>query len=241
MESDYPEFSVTNSEANCKQIIGDLQKYSMEKMAIELKRSEDLSTYASCVMDDLRVDLWMVDILLEKVYGASETLPAAEKQTKIDEVVARSRLNFLQTILTCFAMENFGSLFDEMIEDNDNSSEDEGDYCLKKHVIDKKLIDNSIYSLDPNPLNHDVSDIDCRVVLKEIVKVMERTLTKKYRKNPKKSRCVLSKYRQVNYIDRYLVIVALSGLKITEEQKQNERKIFIDSSVALINSVSVCG
>lgn len=250
LDSDFPELSVTNEVEDCNQVIKDVQNESLKKVALVIRKNKDVGSQTPCIMDDLRAHTWTDDFFLQAVYQFSNNLSANEKKKKIDEADARSIKFLEQSIKSCFYQKEFGEMFDELFKQDESSSEEDNepleDYCARKYVVDKSLVDSDVYTVVLNPKNIDVTNVDCKTVLKKVTKDFEEVMAKKFKDDDDMSlgdteiACAMQKYSQGNFVDRIFVVFALSEINITDEQKQDERKKFIGFMTKITDSFLTC-
>lgn len=252
LETSFPELSVTNEIDDCQQVIKDVQSASYRKAAIAMRQLAGFSSHTPCVMEKLRSHRWADDFLLEVVYETSENSSAAEKLKKVKEVDSSNDKVLTDSIRSCLYEKEFGKVFEEFFKKDDSSSSSEEDddatedYCARKYVVEKNLVDSAVYTVVLNPKGLKVENINCEVIIRKAFKEIQELLSKTFKEDDdlalsdKETECFMGKYREGNFLDRVLYIGVLSELDITEEQKLAEKKEFIDLMIQLTDSLLTC-
>jgi hypothetical protein len=250
LEADYPEFNVEDQIESCANYTKILEEEVYKKLALSVRHKTDFGKYTKCIMNDLRSRNWVDDIMKQAVYLASDTLTDAEKTMMVDEIEDNVEKSAVEAFNYCIFDKEFGEVFDEFFKTDDSSSEEDEDpvtdYCARKYVIDKSLIDTALYNVILNPKNLDISAVNCEENLKNTFKQIQDVILKTikeeedFRFDANQMECAMEKYRQGSFIDNFIVIAVLSELKLTDEQKRTERKRFIDSMGLTTSKVNDC-
>lgn len=135
----------------------------------------------------------------------------------------------------------FGEMFDDF-DCNNNSSDDSElleQYCIRKFVIDKDLIDLSIYNVTLNPKNLNVTGVECDSMIE---KGFELGLTsalnsKNHELTSEQKECIGDKLRNKKFYNQMLRTMVIKELQLTDEQAAIERPKFIQFMVDLTQEI----
>lgn len=247
LEADYPEFNVAKQVQNCENVMKVFQKEVYKKVALAQKL--DFEEHSKCIMNDLRSQNWVDHIMIQGVVLASDTLSDVEKTAKVEEIETVVKQIVADAINFCVNQKEFGELFDAFfINDSSNEEEDDqiAEYCGRKYVIDKNLIDSAVYDVVLNPKNLEVSTVDCEENNKKLFKLLNDLIEEILKKdehvglNAIQIQCAMKKYHENNFIDKLIRIAVISECNVTEEQKLSERKAFIKFMSETISTLMDC-
>ena len=139
----------------------------------KLDEKEELRNSSECIVDRLK-EVNFVDYAF-KVQMLSEENDEDTDGERIEEMTAAMQ-KFIElsgnAIIDCHFSDQFGAIFDSIMTNESQEDEElsvEDDYCVRKHIIEHKLIDTTKYKLDVNPKNLDVSSIDCEELYNNLV------------------------------------------------------------------------
>lgn len=235
----------------CELLVETARMKAFQTAAYTVEKSPTFHQYTDCIMDKLKVNKWYEQILKKTVLEGSENMPVEELHHKLDEVCLVTHSIFIGSIIDCINEQEFGNMFDHFLNTDDSKCEEEEDlvkdYCAKKFVVDKHLINNNIHSVKVNSIKLDVSNVDCDVILveheKEFYKKLEKKLEEKDDEkdlNGQKVSCASTKYQEGDLFHKMLALSALKHINISEEQKTSERKIFLDFMKNLTTTLVSC-
>lgn len=154
-------------------------------------------------------------------------------------------------MLTCLSEKEFGELFNSIIanttQDEEEPKSDEdlvSDYCARKYGTENNLINTAEYKVNVNPTDIITTYIQCDVVNNKHFEEAETELRDHLLNDvgvvENKVDCYMQKYHDNHYFDKTLAIALLGELNLTEEQKQRERKKFIDTMVNITRVIAEC-
>lgn len=210
----------------------------------EFSLIEELKDSAQCIVDSLSKAKWSNLDIKEQVYQTSEFLEDFEKEQRIKEVKVLQNQVSSQAIVNCMAEEEFGGLFDQIYSKDDQEEDFVGDYCVRSYAIEKKLFDTDLYQVNKNPKNLIAKDINCSTIIQQQFSDAEEELKQHLLKNTKfddlKVKCLIAKYQENHYFNNILAIAILSELNISDEQRESERKKFIQSMISTTRVLSEC-
>lgn len=211
----------------------------------EFQKNSDLKNAAECIVDNLRKENFSDLELKEQVYEGSPYLSRQLKDGKIKKLKKIQKKISAEAILACLAEQEFGEMFDNLY--NNSTEEDEdllGDYCARKYGIDNNLIDLNIYQLELNPKAINISDVKCKIIndkhFQEAENELKNYLESQSGISTDKVICFMEKYHDNHYFDRTLSIALLSEIDITIEQKDKERKKFIETMTNITKVIAGC-
>lgn len=249
LEADFPEFTVENEIGDCEVFLKDLQKDFYKKFVIKLRKNDNFAENTRCITSGLKSKGWADDTFLSIIYQADKTLPRREREQRVKEVDERIESAAVQTYSFCVFNKLFGEIFDEAMKEDSSSSEEETsfeDYCARKRVIDKNLLDSSLFTLKANPENLQVSDVDCVEEKKKTDKDIRKAMVKAIKESneldfdKKELYCTLDKDIEGGYLDKWLAVAYLSEVNPTDEQKAEERQKFIDYMTKVMSEITEC-
>lgn len=150
----------------------------------------------------------------------------------------------------CTTEEEFGKLFDELYasaNQTDNGEEDspQEDYCMRKYMVDKNFISSTVYKVNLNPLNIDVSGIACDEIIENLIQESVDELKEEFEdvvKRPSKrtTKCVTKTIRSLHFFEANVKVVVLGEVGISDENKIKEKAIYIESMKALYENILKC-
>lgn len=123
----------------------------------------------------------------------------------------------------CVASDHFGKFFDSAMEKRPNMYEKgENEYCIRRYLLDKYLIDAFAYNLNINPKNVTMENYNCEEIMKGILEPAYDNLKKD------ETDCSMAVLKVNGYYDYLLKLELLSKLYLTSQDKFFERQKFID-------------
>jgi hypothetical protein len=106
------------------------------------------------------------------------------------------------------------------------------EFCVRKHVLDNKLMDASVYNLALTP-NLNATESSCAKILESFTERFTKELIGVLSDNGRgfteeEIDCFLGKLQRAKFMDQMLVIGVLSEVNITEVQKDEERRKYVE-------------
>lgn len=248
METDLDSEGHVESQAEkCAQYAETLEKDVYEKTEEVLLQTRWADS-APCIINELKSSNFTDIHMKQAVVSASELLTDFGRKVRTDEIQENFEKVFSTATNYCIYGKEFVEVFDEIFKKGDSSSEEGedpvGDYCTRKYVIDKNLIDTSVYKIILNPKNLDISTINCEESLKTSFKYVQdmilKTIKEEDKLDEKKVKCAIDLFRQENFNNNFAMIGVMSELNLTDEQKKAEKKRFIDFMGLTMSKVSEC-
>lgn len=241
LEENYPEYGVEVSDDYCQRIISSEENELYDRFTQSMI-SQNLNQYANCVISQLKSQSYAVEAVLRKVYEASEQLSETEREVKLAKVDERIAEMSMATVQICVFETEYGKVFDDTISaayDDD----DKTNYCLRKYVVDRNLIDLKVHNIIINPKDIDISSFDCEGMLKtyfrnSTVNITEGENLKNL--NDEQKQCIKGKFREGKYAGKVLAVIVLSEISMNDEQKAAERTKFINSMSEFFKQLQWC-
>lgn len=238
--------------AFCEAIVEITKNHVMQSVNLEVVGDKDMRNEADCIMESLRNSDFGNNLLVIYVYETSDNVDAQKMKIAQGKV---TRATF-ESFMTCQASKKFGQIFDSILEPESSSEEEtdpKEDYCIRKHIIENKLMNTERYKLKVNPQNLDTSSIDCSVLYQKALKDAEDELVQALldndssEENGLKSKidsadaiCILNKVREGNYIDQMLHFDYIKEFNLDTAGKNELRNQFVDVMSRLAESSAKC-
>lgn len=174
------------------------------------------------------------------------------KQLALERVNEEAFIFFSSAELNCKLKCGFEEVFESFFEvDNEENSfvphEEVEDFCIKKKLMELQLIDPVQYSLKPYPETIKTENLGCEKVLESMKANLIASLREfqSERIQKEKVRCVFSVLKEGDkYLNLILKTEVLSKASLSLQQKQEEKKNFVDKMVEIslkINNECVNG
>lgn len=238
--------------AFCEAIVEITKNHVMQSVNLEVVGDKDMRNEADCIMESLRNSDFGNNLLVIYVYETSDNVDAQKMKIAQGKV---TRATF-ESFMTCQASKKFGQIFDSILVPESSSEEEtdpKEDYCIRKHIIENKLMNTERYKLKVNPQNLDTSSIDCSVLYQKALKDAEDELVQALldndssEENGLKSKidsadaiCILNKVREGNYIDQMLHFDYIKEFNLDTAGKNELRNQFVDVMSRLAESSAKC-
>lgn len=256
-------YTVLPKNEMCGAIVKGFRDETSKYLKDLVDEDKHFKTFADCMVKKL-VSFNVSDLYLEKfVYETDRTMSRLRRQKAVSDTNAAIEENIEFTQELCAPEIVFGERFDEYFSDSEDDespepatavqspvSEEEieilqEDYCHRKHLVDKGLIDTRIYKIVVNPSNINVKNIDCE---KNWIQTNEDfsiglaagfiyrlgMITKESKE------CIIHTARNGNYAETMLRIWMLSEIKITQNQKIDERANYIKRMKNIYADIMKC-
>lgn len=206
----------------------------------DFKKNNKLKDAAECILGNLKNLRWSDLDIKEKVFEAFTELTDEVKFENLREVKALQGKVSSEAVVACLSEKEFGDLFEQIFA-KDHQEDFVGDYCARKFVLENKLIDVGKYQVQKNPNNLNVSDIKCDVIIKKHFVDADEELRQHLQKTfSNKVDCAISKYKENDFLSKTLSVALLGELGIPEDQKQLEKREFINHMIKITSDLSIC-
>lgn len=249
LKPNYPEYNVANRNENCGVLIKEAETEMYKLVALGVRRKILYNQHTPCIMAKLRAEGWMDQLFLELIYRQSQTMPDEEKKRKVNEIHEKVMNTTEDAITVCVYEDFFGQVYDKISNDPITVNSTEGEridnYCARKYVVEKKLIDTKVHKVDLNPTNVQVDDVECEILLEirveELAVIMTALMNDSHLElNEFQIKCAAKKIRDGKFTDKILAAVIMSELELTDQQRKQERKKFIKTMENLLKTLEVC-
>lgn len=236
----------------CEAIVEITKNHVMQSVYLEVASDKDMRQEADCVMESLRKADFGNNLLVIYVYETTDNVDAQKMKVAQGKVTSAT----FESFMTCQASKKFGQVFDSLLEPESSSEEEtdpKEDYCIRKHIIDNKLMNTDRYKLKVNPQNLDTSEIDCSVLYQKALQEAEDELVQALLDNDSSEEnkveskisstdvaCILGKVREGNYIDQMLHFDYIKEFDLDSAGKNELRNQFVDVMSRLAESSAKC-
>lgn len=243
----------------CSAIVEVTKNNILQGVREELLSDNEMSGEIDCIMKSLRRSDFSNSLLLLYVYetAAEETDDSARTEKMHQAQIKVTRATF-DSFMTCQAEKKFGQLFDDLLNEESSSEEEidpKEDFCVRKHIVDHKLIHVGNHNLNLNPKNLDPSTFDCEALYQKALKDAEDELVKALleensseekddsentKPTSQQVSCILEVIRERNFIDQMLQYDYVKEMKLDETKQRKMRQNFINVMTRLADSASKC-
>lgn len=240
----------------CSVIVEVTKTNILDSVKREIMNDKDMQKESECVMESLKNSDFGNSLLLIYVYETSDNLASEEMQKKLNLAKSQVTHATFNSFMSCQAEKKFTQVFDDLVN-GDNSSEEETDeqedYCIRKHIIDNNLINKNHLKLQLNPKNIDTAGVDCNVLYQKALKDAEDELVKALldddsseestgntKIDPSAVSCVLNAVRKGNFIDQMLHFDYIREYDLTSAKKEELRLEFVNVMTRLAKESSEC-
>lgn len=243
MESNYQSEPFTGEAILCENLLNATVEGVYTDLIEEFSKIEELKDAAACIVENLRVFKWSNLEIKERLYEFSDSLSDDEKTAKFREIkTAQGKLSN-DAIVSCLAEKEFGELFEQVFK-KDDQEDYVGDYCARTFALENKLVDTDRYQVNPNPNKIITNDIDCNIINKkhfvEAEEELKQNLLKDSGENQVKVNCLIEKYREHHYFNKTLAVALLGEINIAGEQKELEKKNFVQVMIKITKTLQDC-
>lgn len=232
LDESFPKFDASKDDPiNCTSYVGRLEKAFYDDVDTYLKNKPKFVEFKDCILKKYKSHHIAVESLKSSVNRASE-LSSTEKHHKQNVIKANVLKMTFDAYNSCGVYKKqFGSEFDSF--QNIYKEELLEDYCVRKHVVESNIIDTVNYKIIPNLHDIDVTDVSCKEIVqtsaeKFYVAEIQKLKAQGLFKDDDEAECKLKKFREADYASRVMSILILSELQMTGEQKEAERKSYIN-------------
>jgi len=242
LEESYPRYPGLSID-DCAELIEEGTQVTFQSVISGL-RMKNLQKHKDCVVSSLKANKWPENNFLLIVYSSSDTLSADERTAKEQEIIRKNTEISMKAFGSCVFSDIFSTLFDRIIASsaNDDDTDPIQKYCDRKHVFDNHLIDSS-YSIVMNPDNVDVSAANCEEYLEKTKNEAEKSIVDKLSKQFSRDgsiTCAKEKFKQLGFVDKIMGVVVLGETQLSDEQRQTEKKKFVDMMTNAVDEVGKC-
>ena len=159
------------------------------------------------------------------------------KKSRLEDLRSKSQSIVDRSLLKCKGHREFGDSFSNIQEGIirwDRSGEEE--YCIRKHLVMKELLNPLLYSFNDNPKNVRIEKLECDPIVAAVVERIYKDI--EHTKNV--SNCFLNVYRDNNYANYVMKAEVLSKLELNKSNRSREKQDFISSMVDITYDTRKC-
>jgi len=243
-------FKAINATDGCDVHLKNFRDKYYEEAARAIKADEDLSENVDCLIEQMR-KFHVAEVSMKLlVYKHSKKLSKRKQKKALRAIDFAIEKKMETAVKLCTTQEEFGKLFDELYSSanqTDDGEEDspQEDYCMRKYMVDKNFINSTVYKVNLNPLNIDVSGIDCDEIIENSIQESVDELKHEFddvvkRPSKRTTKCITKTIRSFNFFEANVKVVVLGEVGITDENKIKEKAIYIESMKALYENILKC-
>jgi len=189
---------------------------------------------SACIREQLEV-INFPEIMM-KLHVYKKSLKTSKKlKKKLVSATNTEAENKLQVAISvCVSEPIFGEMFDSIMknddEEEDTLDEKQNDYCIRKYVVDKELVDTKIFTINLNPDNIELN-FECEDRIEDMFESLEEVIKDSFEtanQSKKQLRC-MNKALRTGKAGEYIAKVSvLSEVQLTDDQKKEFRVEFIE-------------
>lgn len=195
--------------------------------------------YIECAMKDFQGELYenlLLKALAIQLKGVGWRLwKTGQKNSRIKDLEDKAQDMVDGALIKCRGQIEYGTFFDTFYEQKRiEQFNDEFDFCMRKHLIDRNVISANSYNFKANPKNLRTEGIDCVHIMKTALEQMKTQVSSAG------STCVINTFIDNGYLDLMLKIQLLTKLNITPQEKEVEKQVFIQQMINMTHSIRSC-
>jgi acyl-homoserine lactone acylase PvdQ len=239
------------NETECETYLEEYRDGFYSEIVKELKNDEDFAENSDCLVVQLK-KFHLAETSMKKVIYENSKKMSRRKRKKALRAIDYSIEKKMETaVMLCTTEEVFGELF-EVLFSNANETESEEsddkpgeDYCHRKYIYDKNFINTTVYNVTLNPKNIDTSDLNCDEIVEHSIEEAEEELKDEFisgleRPSKRKGKCIAKTIRTHQFFEHSIKAIVLGEIGISDDQKNEERLIFVKEMKQLYESIMNC-
>lgn len=222
---------------NVKAKVKEFYENARSKMESNFKQRP----YADCSMKDVEAGGKVYENLLLKAEAIElkgvglKFWKISSKKSKIEELQTKAQEIVDNAIIMCKGQADYGAFFDSFYEQKRSEPmNDEFDYCMRKHLVEKSVVNPSLYNFKVNPKNIRTDNVDCVGIMKIALEQMEASISNAG------SGCVIDAFINNGYLDLIMKIQLISKLTLKPLEKENEKRSFVNSMISMTHKIKTC-
>ena len=250
---------------DCDELLEEIRDMLYNSTKEFYEKDKEFTTHSECITEKLRKFNLGDAYLVSYLYTKDKTMSQLRREKAIIDATASTNLKKELAEDFCAPVINFGLYFDDLygedpvaanVTESDGEQEEEKgeeedieqikeDYCHKKHIVDSKFIDNSIYNIEVNPKNISFVGLDCNKIWQETTNEYQYALKEVFNgglnsPTPKEVRCILNTIKASKYSELLIRTWVFGELRITEQRKIVEKSAFITFMTNLYTEIIKC-
>lgn len=240
----YKEIEYDSMKPECTSARQNLISNVRTEIRSKINEVEILPRYSNCIYEKLTGS----ESFVHSVMKAAIFEHLDENGNSLNMTIENILKEINNSIQICREEDELGNEFDVIFNSTSDGTRNiskHEDYCIKKYLIKNNLIDIYTYDIDPNPHNINVTGLNCEEVIRKSNEDVYEQLSLIYFQKPnlsndEKVECAVDKFREADYFDLVMKIIALSTLNMTLEQKTTERENFIEIFSNITSKIATC-
>jgi hypothetical protein len=175
--------------------------------------------YVDCTIKEFRGELYENLLLKATAIELKGTgwkfWKVSQKNSRIKDLEEKAQDMVDSALIKCKGQTDYGAFFDNFYaqKKTENFNED-FDFCMRKHLVDRNVMNPNIYNFNINPKNVKIDAAKCDEIMKTALEQMKTQVA------GAGSSCVINAFIDNGYLDLILKIQLLTKLNITPEEKQ---------------------
>lgn len=159
----------------------------------------------------------------------------SSKKSKVEELQTKAQDIVDSAIIKCKGQTDYGSFFDTFYEQKKSEPlNDNFDYCMRKHLVEKSFIIPNLYNFKLNPKNIRIDNVNCDDIMSVALEQMKANITSAG------SKCVIDAFVNNGYLDWIMKIQLLTKLTLTPFEKEDEKQKFVNSMINMTHKIKAC-
>lgn len=226
---------------NLKDIIIDetLERISESSTDEESEESRNMRNLyhdnSACIRGQLN-SIGYSDLMMKiYVYQHSKRTSNSQKKKLTSATEAEATKKLAIAVSLCMSEQVFGELFDNLMknesEEVETLEEKQNDYCIRKYVIDKKLIDTDKFPVTINPDNIELN-FACASRIDSIFEDLKKIIQDGFEipgQSRKQARCLSRAIKSENGMEYIAKISVLSEIQMTDDLRKELRSEFVQT------------
>lgn len=195
--------------------------------------------YADCAMKEVETRsyehvLLTVEVVEMKGVGL-KFWKISSKNSKIEELKKKAQEFVDNAIIKCKGETDYGAFFDSFYEQKRSEPmTDEFEYCMKKFLVDKGVVNSNLYNFKLNPKNLRTAGINCDDMMATALDQMRANI------GNAGSSCVIDAFLTNGYLDLIMKIQLMAKLTLSPTEKEFEKDKFVKSMINMTHKIKEC-
>lgn len=196
--------------------------------------------YTECVVKEIKTDIYenhRLAALAADMKGIGiKFWKIGDKNKYIETNQMKAQEVEDNALIKCQGQKKYGEFFDSFYEQKKvEQYTNEFDYCMRKHLLDKNLINNNQYGYKINPKSIPTDRVRCDEIMSLAFEQMKAQINA-----DGAQQCTVDKFITYGYLDEILKIQLLSKLTMTPDEKNMEKQKFISQMIYLTDLIKSC-
>ncbi|CRK88712.1 CLUMA_CG002659, isoform A [Clunio marinus] len=215
--------------------IADFYGETRSKMESNFKQKP----YADCAMGEIETERYKNILLNAEVIELKgvglKFWKISSKNSKIEELKKQAQNIVENALIKCKGQTDYGAFFDTFYEQKRfEPMSDDYDYCMRKHLVEKSVINPNLYNFKMNPKNVNIGYERCESIMKLALEQMRGNIENSG------SSCVIDTFVDNGYLEQMMKIQLLSKLTLTQSEKNNEKNNFVNQMIEMTHKIISC-